>query len=453
MRKLFSYVVVFFVAVGYTRCSEDRDKESEKLVKAVKNAVYSGIYDVSDDLVRTLDHQKHNILHKIVAKGSGIEGRGLTNSQVDNQARKRLLTYAAELLKDDARIGILLLNKGTKKCDHSPLFFAVHYFPELAKLFLDKGADPNEVFFDVVTYVYTHYFMHSPIIEGIKVLISSGKLDYSHTDKNGGTVLHNAVRADHGRAKKDGRLLLEEFFKVPELRQLINAKDFEGNTPLHLARWEESFQPLLARPEIDVTIKNNKGETPLMYFLNHENNFEYYDRPRNFILFISDEKIDPRGTFLYHNLDQEPVETSYLFATLHRYRNSDYDAAHARTYNEVSDGMAENLSKLDDMLPQVAKALVKKGVDLKGKYYYPEKIDGKLVKISLEDLLERDILSQKNVSARVNKNGAIVRGYDPNKALDAIREALGLPRLHRGFVDALRSGIKSVKNFFTRLVR
>lgn len=51
----------------------------------------------------------------------------------------------------------------------------------------------------------------------------------------------------------------------------INAKDDDGNTPLHIASYGDSFKILksLLKHGSNVDIQNNFGDVPLFYAANH----------------------------------------------------------------------------------------------------------------------------------------------------------------------------------------
>lgn len=91
--------------------------------------------------------------------------------------------------------------------------------------------------------------------EVVRVLLDSGAR-VADLDCNDQTPLHRAAGAGRGAVVK--LLLAETGVKV-------NAPDKEGNTPLHLAMYEQHEGPVRALLDAggSTKSKNNKGETPL----------------------------------------------------------------------------------------------------------------------------------------------------------------------------------------------
>ena len=103
--------------------------------------------------------------------------------------------------------------------------------------------------------------LHNKNIGNIKKLINNG-LDINKLDKDGNTLIINAVRYDN---KLLVQLLLENGADV-------NIKDRNGDTILSIALfyiheygYDENILTELLKYDIDVNIKNKNGETPLIY--------------------------------------------------------------------------------------------------------------------------------------------------------------------------------------------
>lgn len=59
---------------------------------------------------------------------------------------------------------------------------------------------------------------------------------------------------------------VREFLRLPEMKELVNEPDVEGDTPLHLAIKNENYKvvkKLMATGCVDLRIENNKGLTAL----------------------------------------------------------------------------------------------------------------------------------------------------------------------------------------------
>jgi ankyrin repeat protein len=83
----------------------------------------------------------------------------------------------------------------------------------------------------------------------------------NRTNEFGSTLLHIAAKESYLDIV---RLLIAYDINV-------NAKDNEGNTPLHLATCPDITNILLGRPEIRINIQNHEGDTPLTYAINRNN--------------------------------------------------------------------------------------------------------------------------------------------------------------------------------------
>lgn len=96
-------------------------------------------------------------------------------------------------------------------------------------------------------------------INCMRAFVDAG-LDFSHKDAHGRTILHDAIISGAN---------MVEYLLGNGGRQVINARDFTGATPLHEALTnslgDERVVRLLLRHGADTEVKDNQGHTPLDY--------------------------------------------------------------------------------------------------------------------------------------------------------------------------------------------
>ncbi|MDD9331973.1 MAG: ankyrin repeat domain-containing protein [Wolbachia sp.] len=142
----------------------------------------------------------------------------------------------------------------------------VSCYVSVIELLVTAKADPNaksqgKAVLELVT-ASIDYFNKAECIRVAKLLVASGA-DINSSDRCGQTLLHRVSNGQEGIAE----LLLASVKDDKRKRdKLINARDENGNTPLHCAVEHVGFSnvvELLIEHQADYTIKNNRGDTPL----------------------------------------------------------------------------------------------------------------------------------------------------------------------------------------------
>jgi len=93
-------------------------------------------------------------------------------------------------------------------------------------------------------------------------LLKQEDVDLEFIDDEGDTALHMAARLGYADSIKE---LLEKAKSKNLVKRLINLQSNNGNTPLHeavLNEQKEVEKILYSVPEVDVEVKNKKGQTP-----------------------------------------------------------------------------------------------------------------------------------------------------------------------------------------------
>ncbi len=180
-----------------------------------------------------------------------------------NQNYPRLTGYhiAAQLGKDDMVNEYLKHDVDIDMKDSNDRTALHHAISKgqynVAKLLLSKGADKN----CVDKYGITPILLAVEKDLSMFQLLLDYKANIQAVDNEHNTVLHHAANA--GSTK-----IVEELIKInPEI--MIDAKNKEGQTPLHLAGKNNDISTVeaLLRAGADVTIKDNKGKKPVDYVL------------------------------------------------------------------------------------------------------------------------------------------------------------------------------------------
>ena len=162
--------------------------------------------------------------------------------------RRNAQAVIAELLRAGADVG----SRGRQ--NQTPLHMAAYdNIPELARLALDRGADVDAI--DEQGRTPLHVTSSSEVMallldEGANVNLAAGS---GYVGRGSYTPLHTAVA--NGREVEIVRLLLDRGAD-------IDAKDGDGETPLHLAGEAELIRLLLDRGA-DPNARDDAGQTPL----------------------------------------------------------------------------------------------------------------------------------------------------------------------------------------------
>ncbi len=141
--------------------------------------------------------------------------------------------------------------------------------PRIANALIDKDADINALNRDGLTPL--HVAIQRNNLPVIRTLLSRWA-DILIRTKSGKTALHIAMKADQHTVEEIIRILLIDVSKSDEtkrkqaMRELITAKDVNGNTALHDAVAASNFKAVKALLEykdyIDINAQNNFNETP-----------------------------------------------------------------------------------------------------------------------------------------------------------------------------------------------
>ncbi|XP_043687683.1 protein ACCELERATED CELL DEATH 6-like [Telopea speciosissima] len=93
----------------------------------------------------------------------------------------------------------------------------------------------------------------------VRAILDACPASVESSDDSGHNALHQAV-------KYNTLITFKQLLKMPEMMSLINEPNHEGNTPLHLAtmyRRDEMVSALFSTKRVDLTAKNNLGQTAL----------------------------------------------------------------------------------------------------------------------------------------------------------------------------------------------
>lgn len=143
--------------------------------------------------------------------------------------------------------------------------------PDVIRALLNAGADPQTLADDGASPL--HAGAASASDEVIELLLRAG-VDPKGRDQGGRTPLHLAVGMSQSNGWGYANHFSEPGFQPPWLPRVLalleagadpNARDAEGNTPLHLSLWtrDSTLVSVLAQAGANVNARNDTGETPL----------------------------------------------------------------------------------------------------------------------------------------------------------------------------------------------
>ena len=155
----------------------------------------------------------------------------------------------------------------------TPLYQAAAFAegPDVIRALLNAGADPQALANDGTSPL--HAGAASASTEVIELLLRAG-VDPARRDEAGRAPLHLAVGMSQSNGWGYANHFSEPGFQPPWLPRVLafldagadpDARDAEGNTPLHLSLWtrDSTLVSVLAQAGANVNARNDRGETPL----------------------------------------------------------------------------------------------------------------------------------------------------------------------------------------------
>jgi len=228
--------------------------------KDVLNPILPAIFSNNDEVVKFL------LEHGAVLR-------------LDNQNKNTLLHYAVS--QNNETIVRLLLEKGAavnavNSIGRTPLHYLYYWrkdHPEITKLLLEYGADVNIISNDKSTPL--HYAAFNRFHQSAVLLLKKGAEVHYTDDRNrtplalaieqGAYLVGNEILVLHLAAQKGDH---ETFARLLKLYpQLINSRDLDGKTPLHVAAAADRLEiaKLLLDNGADLNLESSFKSTPLVH--------------------------------------------------------------------------------------------------------------------------------------------------------------------------------------------
>ncbi|XP_014229941.1 ankyrin-1-like [Trichogramma pretiosum] len=273
----------------------------ERFIEAGQSPDFRPLQTIDPPLHLALHHGHWTTAELLLSRGradpTATSRDGLTALHVLSQNRECDMDLAQTLLQGGLDVRV----DAWDRWGNTPLHLALHHGnAKMVELLLRHGSNPNfvnnagmsplhvisrrdrhghlaELFFGVADEMHLSVWvdaqdnegntpLHCALQRGLKrvvVLLLQRGAEPNLACADGGNCLHILCRQQY-----DGELIDAFFEVINDRRQLmeVNARDKQGDTPLHLAlrRDDVAMAELLLRSGADSLLANNEGDTPLL---------------------------------------------------------------------------------------------------------------------------------------------------------------------------------------------